>query len=150
MRIAFDLDDTLFKTKENFPTEKHWINFVFRERLRYGAIDLLKVIQSKQHDIWIYTTSLRNEYYLRLYFLMLGINLGGVINYTKHVKTMKLFQNKSLSVSKYPPAFQIDLLIDDLEGVKIEGKRYGFSVYHLTSEDKQWVENILELIETAK
>ena len=147
MKIAFDLDDTLFQTTKEFPTNNHWVKFIFREKLRCGTVELLKNIHLQGHDIWIYTTSLRNEYYLRLYFLTLGIYLAGVVNYTKHMRRMKSVKGEFSNASKYPPTFGIDLLIDDSEGVKLEGNKYGFTVFHINYKNLKWVENILEFIE---
>ncbi len=41
-------------------------------------------------------------------------------------------------VSKYPPAFGIDLLVDDSPGVAIEGQRHGFAVLVVEPTDSEW------------
>jgi hypothetical protein len=41
-------------------------------------------------------------------------------------------------VLEVPAAFGIDLLIDDAEGVALEGKRFGFSVLHIKEDDLAW------------
>jgi hypothetical protein len=50
------------------------------------------------------------------------------------------------SCSKYPPAFGIDLLIDDLEGVRCEGDRFGFRVLCVAPDDELWAEKVLAAI----
>ena len=48
---------------------------------------------------------------------------------------------------KCPPSFGIDLLIDDLEGVRIEGERHGFRVQVVAPEDAQWMEKVRAALE---
>ena len=48
----------------------------------------------------------------------------------------------SARCTKYPPTFGIDLLIDDSEGVRIEGERHGFRVLVVKPEDEQWTEKV--------
>ena len=142
MRIAFDLDDTLLATTYDFPTEspikKFWSYFFKYEPLRKGTLELFSHCKNLNHEIWIYTTSFRNPIYIRRLFWLYGIRIDGVVNQTIHDKIVKQ------PISKYPPAFDIDLLIDNSEGVKIEGERHGFKTIWILPEDKNWVENILQ------
>ena len=40
----------------------------------------------------------------------------------------------------------VNLLIDDLEGVRMEGERFGFRVLRLAPDDENWVEKVLREI----
>ncbi len=48
--------------------------------------------------------------------------------------------------SKYPPAFDIDLHVDDSEGVQIEGKDHGFRVVVVHPEDDRWAQKVLDSV----
>ena len=141
MRIAFDLDDTLLATTHDFPTEppikKIWSYLFKYEPLREGTSKLFSQCRNLNHEIWIYTTSFRNPIYIRRLFWLYGIRIDGIVNQTIHDKKVKR------PISKYPPAFEIYLLIDNAEGVKIEGERHGFKTIWILPNDKLWVENIL-------
>ncbi len=52
--------------------------------------------------------------------------------------------------SKYPPAFGIDLHIDDSEGVGLEGERHGFTVVVVSPEDPDWVTRVLEAVDLKR
>ena len=52
--------------------------------------------------------------------------------------------------SKYPPAFGIDLHIDDSEGVLEEGREHGFRVVVVTPNDERWTEKVLDAVSEAK
>ena len=52
--------------------------------------------------------------------------------------TRLLMTEQAIGCSKYPPAFGIDLLIDDAEGVSIEGERFGFRVFRISGNDLSW------------
>ena len=141
MRIAFDLDNLLIPYNGEFPVKnQNLLELIFRtERIRKGAINLIKELQAQDHDIWVYTTSLRKKSRIYWQFRLNRINLGGVVNHQRHCKELG---NKSKDVSKYPPAFNIDLLIDDSKGVFLEGEKYGFKVLLIKPEDLNWVNNI--------
>ena len=78
---------------------------------------------------------MRSPLKLRLWFLTLGVPLHGIVNHATHYERLR---KQALACSKYPPAFGIDLLIDDAEGVALEGKRFGFSVLHIREDDPNW------------
>ena len=128
MRIAFDLDGTLIPIGENqFP-----IFFVplpmrlfFREPIRQGTRELMKILHEQGHDLWVYTSSFRSKWYIWFFFRALGVKLKGVVNGDVHAK---LRHHHTSTPSKFPPAFDIDILIDDSLGVEMEGKKHGFQV----------------------
>jgi hypothetical protein len=48
--------------------------------------------------------------------------------------------------SKYPPAFDIDLHVDDSEGVRMEGDEFGFRVVVVRPDDENWTERVLDAV----
>ena len=144
MRIAFDLDNTLIRDKYPFPLEPQSQRWFLRllgfEPLRKNTFQLMKLLQQQDHKIWIYTSSRRDLVYLRLLFQWQGILLDGIVNldvHQQHVKTR---------CSKYPPAFGIDLLIDDSRGVAIESRKYVFEMIQIAPEDEDWHTKVIEKI----
>lgn len=149
MRIAFDLDNTLVPCgKADFAVERTaprplcplarlWLG----DGLRCGARALLHELRRQGHEIWIYTTSSRSPLTLRLWFLLQGIPLGGVVNWRRHDDLVHTGQCPNCS--KYPPAFGIDLLVDSRDGVALEGLQYGFEVLLVPPCDPDWTERIL-------
>lgn len=146
MKISFDLDDLLICGVRKFETEEH--NFLTRllgvEKLRLGTVSLFKNLQSQNHEIYIYTTSLRSPFRIWLTFKLRGLSLNGIINKTIHDKKIK---SLNISCSKYPPMFDIDLHIDDSDGVKTESQRHNFNVLIINENDTKWTEKILLKIE---
>lgn len=137
MKIAFDLDDTLISV--GFPAENgsFWTKFLRREQLRQGTIRLFHQLRRDGHQIWIYTTSCRNVLYIKRLFWAYGFRLDGVINQDIHDQHAAGFS------SKYPPAFGIDILVDDSPGVKAEGEKYGFRTIIVEPADDNWDNTIL-------
>ena len=60
----------------------------------------------------------------------------------------KQLQVKNISCSKYPPAFEIDLHIDDSKGVAIEAARHNFTVIQVSKEDSYWTQTILKTLKS--
>ena len=144
MRISFDIDDTLV-CGPTVPAEQHiswWRRWQYPEHLRQGTRALMQELSRQQCDIWLYTTSYRSPRYLRGWFRSLGIRLGGVVNQHLHERIVG-----RQGPSKYPPAFGIDLHIDDSVGVWQEGKRHHFSVVVVSPSDPDWTSRVLAAIE---
>lgn len=146
MRIAFDLDDTLIPaTRDSFAVEAPrglLRRFLAGEHLRAGAGPLLRALRQHGCELWVYTTSFRDPLTVRMLFWAYRVWLGGVVNGDLHERWARR-QQPRFSGSKFPPAWGIDLLIDDSEGVVEEGQRYGFRVLHVRPDDAGWVERIV-------
>jgi len=142
MKISFDLDDLLICGVKKFDVEKS--NFFTQvlgiENLRLGTVSLFKTLRLQNHEIYIYTTSLRSPFRIWLTFKLKGISLSGIVNKTIHDKKMKKL---SFSCSKYPPMFDIDLHIDDSDGVNIESEKYNFNTLIIKENDIKWTETVL-------
>ncbi|MGI4871704.1 MAG: hypothetical protein ACRYFX_11060 [Janthinobacterium lividum] len=140
MRLAFDLDNTLIRGEYDFaletPKRKLWARLLHYEPLRAGIIDAANYCQQKGWEVWVYTTSYRSAWYIRRLFWLHGIRLAGVVNQARHDREVRVRS------TKYPPQFGIDLLVDDSEGVRLEGERYGFRTLVVSPTDGEWVAKI--------
>jgi len=145
MIISFDLDDTLIPGTKTFDTEKQ--NFIQKltgiEKIRKGTIGLFKELRSRGHNIYIYTTSFRPTLKAKLTFLSYGIPVDKVINQQCHDRELK--ENKT-RCSKFPPAFGIDIHIDDSPGLKIEGDKFNFRTIIIEEKDLTWTHKILKSV----
>ena len=145
MKISFDLDDLLIPGSKRFETLKQsWVQRFFRlAKIRTGTKHLFKTLRANGHLIAIYTTSLRSITTIKFTFACYGIPIDDVINKQKHDKRLSKTDWKS---SKYPPAFGIDIHIDDSPGVRIEGEKYNFRTVIIEEQDSNWVESVLDQI----
>ncbi len=145
MRISFDVDDTLV-CGPSVPTERfvpRWKRLWYPEDLRHGTKHLMRELIDRRHNLWIYTTSYRTPRYLRGWFGSFGVPISGVVNQDRHERVVG-----RQGPSKYPPAFGINLHVDDSEGVAEEGRRHGFPVIVVNPEDAEWVARVLAAIES--
>jgi hypothetical protein len=144
VRISFDIDDTLV-CSPGVPAEQlvpRWRRPWYSERLRHGTRALMGELLRRRCDLWIYTTSYRSPRYLRGWFRCLGVPLAGVVNQARHDRVVGRH-----GPSKYPPAFGIDLHVDDSGGVGLEGERHGFAVVVVSPEDPDWAARVLEAVD---
>jgi hypothetical protein len=102
----------------------------------------MQELLSGGHELWIYTTSYRPARYLRGWFRSFGVPLYGVVNQYRHESVVG-----RKGPSKFPPAFGIDLHVDDSEGVGEEGKHHQFSVVVVSPADPNWAARVLEAVE---
>jgi hypothetical protein len=141
MRIAFDLDNTLIRCGYKLPLEQPkrrlWARLLGGESLRKGIVELAVHCTKHNWKIWVYTTSFRKPWYIRKLFWLHSIRLQGVVNQTRHR------QEATAHCTKHPPSFNIDLLIDDSEGVRREAEQYNFKVLVIQPDDTDWVQKVI-------
>ena len=133
MRIAFDLDNMLIRCGHDFPLEKPqrriWAKILASEQLRQGVKKLTDFCCQRSWQVWIYTTSCRSAWRIRRLFWLHGICPDGVVNQQRHDREAQA------RCTKHPSSFSVDLLINDPEGVGIEGEWHGFCVLVVAAKD---------------
>ena len=142
MKISFDLDDTLIPAGQlDFPTEPRSIfqKILGVEKIRSGTRALLQFLKHRGHQIGIYTTSYRPKLRLRFHLLTYGIAPDFIVT---EKENRLVLANLQIHCSKYPPAFNIDLHIDDSAGVEREGQLYGYQTIIIKKNDLDWLERI--------
>ncbi|MDM1529833.1 hypothetical protein [Myroides odoratimimus] len=141
MIVSFDLDDTII-SNVRFPLEVEPIlaKILGVERVRFGTIALFKELRNTGYKIYVYTTSYRSAFEIRLMFWCYGISIDYIINQQLHEK---ILGSKSKSVSKLPSELGIDIHVDDSLGVQREGDKYGFNTIILDTDDVEWGKTVL-------
>lgn len=149
MNISFDLDSTLIPNGKEFETEKRsGIAKLFGiEEMRKGTRELISGLQSEGHKTHIYTTSFRTKGKIRLTLKYYGIKANRIVNEKENRRVLK---SRNINSSKYPPAFDFDLHIDDLKGVEIESERFNFKTIIVEPNDKNWIEKVKIGIENVR
>ena len=147
MRVSFDIDETLVCRQPGAPAERSLFHLSrwFSEPLREGTGSLVQELRRRGYSVWIYTTSLRSPFHIRLWLFLHGILVDGVVNEERHRRKLAGWRFARLP-SKYPPAFGIDLHVDDSEGVRLEAKEHGFRVIIVRPDDNGWSQKVLEAL----
>ncbi|MGF6093863.1 hypothetical protein [Pseudomonas sp. 18175] len=149
VRISFDIDDTLACQPHHSAAEDsklpecvhRWLG----EPLRNGTRALIRELRRQNCSIWVYTSSGRTPAYIRRWLLLYGIHVDGVVNSVRHGHALAA-RGLSNAPSKLPTAFDIDLHVDDSEGVQLEGYDHGFRVVVVRPDDEQWAQKVLEAV----
>lgn len=149
IRISFDIDDTLACQLHHSPAEHsrlpacvhRWLG----EPLRSGTRSLTRELRRQGCSIWVYTSSGRTPSYIRRWLMLYGIRVDGVVNSVLHNHALTA-HGLSNTPSKFPPAFDIDLHVDDSDGVRIEGDDHGFRVVVVDPQDANWAHRVLDAV----
>lgn len=150
MRISFDLDDLLICYQSYVPREPNRVPFFLRpwleEPLRLGAMALLRELQAEGHEIWVYTTSLRESWRVRAWLRCYGVRVGRVLNGTDNEEALRASGHLG-RLYKYPRYFNIDLHIDDAEGLEDDGKHHNFQALTISPGDAEWTDKVKAAVE---
>ena len=149
VRISFDIDDTLACQLHHCDVEQsrlpdcvhRWLG----EPLRFGTRALIRELRRQGCSIWVYTSSGRTPAYIKRWLMLYGIRVDGVVNSDRHSLALAA-RGLSNAPSKLPSAFDIDLHVDDSEGVKLEGQDHGFRVVVVHPEDENWARQVLDAV----
>ncbi len=149
MNISFDLDNTLIPYGNEFDTEKRskLAKLLGVEKIRKGTANLISYLQAEGHIIHVYTTSFRKKRMIRRTLRYYGISVNKIVTQTENQRKLEFLK---INASKYPKAFNFDLHIDDLKGVRIESEKYGFNAIIIEPEDKDWIKKIKEEVRFIK
>lgn len=149
IRVSFDVDDTLVCHGRSAPIEASRLPDIihrwFGEPLRHGTGSLVRELRRRGCSVWIYTTSGRTPFYIRRWLLLHGIRVDGVVNSERHRAGLAVYGFSRLP-SKFPPAFGIDLHVDDSDGVRMEGDAHGFRVVVVRPDDEHWTARVLDAV----
>jgi hypothetical protein len=150
MRIAFDLDDTLIPGMCVFPVEPLPANPLRRwccaEPVRLGTGWLFRELRAGGHDVWIYTTSFRSPASVKRTFWGYSAPVRRVINQAIHQRRVEALGHAYRTCTKYPPAFGIDLLVDECLGVAEESRRWNFAMLRVDGDDADWTQTVLAAV----
>ena len=145
MRISFDLDDVLFVSPEKYETEpplRFPYTRLFPDRLRKGTPELIRTLQERGYEVWVYTSSYRTETYLRALFRAYGIRFDEIVNAQRHMAEVQQNHAERLP-QKLPNFYHIALHIDDEKVVQENARHYGYRVMRVYEPDENWVEKVL-------
>jgi hypothetical protein len=116
------------------------------EPVRLGTVQLFRQLRAARHEVWIYTTSFRRPLGVKLVFLAYGAPVDRVINQELHARCVGRLGGAYRSCTKYPPAFRIDLLVDECGGVAEEARRFNFATVRIAPDDTDWTRTVLAAV----
>ena len=150
MRVSFDLDEVLFVSPATHKTEPPLLRRYFKERLRLGTPELIRTLQERGCEVWVYTSSFRSDRYIRGLFRMYGVHFDGIVNGYRHQREVQ-GRNTTILPQKLPNRYRISLHIDDEEVICSSAGQYGFRAYQLSTEDDdEWKDKILQRVEEIR
>ena len=145
MLISFGLDDTLICYAPATPREPErvpvWWKWKKHEPLRLGAVDLVRELAGRDHEIWIYTTSYRHPREVKRWLSFYGIEVSSVINAEIHGQ---IGGADARQFTKLPAHFGIALHIDDEQ--RDWGERFGFRWLMVAPADEKWAAKVLAAV----
>jgi hypothetical protein len=155
VRISFDLDDTLVRCGKPMATVAPTgiRRALCSEPLRVGTAELLRELVAAGHEIGVYTSSNRARAGVWLNFWAYGITLGHVVNETVHDRWWRSLDRRRRAelapCLKFPPAFGIDLLVDDSATVALRGRALGYRVVVVDPGDPEWRAKVVHAVDSA-
>jgi hypothetical protein len=153
--ISFDLDGTLLCDGNEHladPAVPSLMGpFGCREdKLRLGALTLLRGLAAEGHQIWIYTQSLRGKSDMTDWLESLGVSLAGYVNLPLHETACEKHGIVGKRPRKCPHLFGINVHVDDDEQVAAECRDTSCRVIVIRPEDVDFEASVRKEIENLK
>ncbi len=146
MRVSFDLDEVLFVSPAHYAVEpplRFPFNRMFPDRLRKGTPQLIHALQDQGFEVWVYTSSLRTETYIRNLFRGYGVRFDEIVNGYRHQEEVQR-NRKQIMSQKMPNFYRISLHVDDEKSVVENGRRFGYRAMRVYEPDDEWAEKVLK------
>jgi hypothetical protein len=144
--VTFDIDDTIRLHGDPGPAavRRSWAaRLIYREPLRAGFPDLCMSLRDLGCRVGIYTTSDRSAGSIRRWLRCYGIKTDLIVNASLHRSVVEASFPHHRAPSKHPGCFGVDLHVDDLPGVAVEGRRFGFRTLIIDPGDREWCRAVL-------
>ena len=97
--------------------------------------------------MWVYTTSYRSPIKTKLMFRAYGAKIDRVVNQHEHERMIVTLGENYRRCTKFPPAFGIDLLVDECGGVLLEAQEFGFEVVRVLPDDDDWDKKVRSAVQ---
>lgn len=149
--ITFDIDDTIRLHGDPGPAavRRSWAGrWIYREPLRAGFPELCISLRELGCRVGIYTTSDRSAGSIRRWLRCYGIRTDLIVNARRHRSVVEASFPNQRAPSKHPGRFGVDLHVDDLPGVAVEGLRFGFRTLIIDPGDREWCRIVLAEVTT--
>ncbi|MBL8850588.1 MAG: hypothetical protein JNG89_12990, partial [Planctomycetaceae bacterium] len=149
---SFDLDDTLVLYGDGRPRESCGIPWLLRswlrDPLRAGSRDLLQRLHDRGIEIWVYTTSWRSEFSIRVWWRLNRLPpLGGVVNQGRHEQGMRSL-GLARPPTKLPGHWGIDVHFDDSDGVRQEQATHSVvRIVVISPDDENWTRRVMDAVD---
>ena len=147
-RVALDLDEVVFCSGDSAFVEKPLqfpLNRIYKERLRLGVPALFHFINSRNYDIWVYTSKYYSMEYIYYFFKRWGVHLNGIVTGTgrKGDTTATMRELNRLLDTKYSSTIYIDngLLMRTFSGSKEREE------CQLSGSPETWSKEVIDAIE---
>lgn len=147
-RVAFDLDEVLLATTENScetVTEKIQSKQI-KERLKKGVPDVIKALQNRGYDVWVYTAGYFTEDYIRAIFKLYKLEVSGIINGVNPEKKNNSDEVKRTR-ERMAKKYKTVLNIDNESVVRINSENKDYNQYSITKNEAEWSREVVNIIE---
>lgn len=135
MCASFDLDEVLFTDGVSSPAERDLpfpLKNIYPQRLRKNATVLIHELQSLGCDIWVYTGDFYSDLYLKLFFMLHGIHIDGIISGKMSSKVRKVIQNA------FAEKYNYSLHIDNDGVLCVNTKTKEYETVDFPKDDNVW------------
>ena len=138
MKVSFDLDGVLFvdpKECEAEPALQFPLDRLFPDRLRRGTVGLIRALQARKDEAWVYTSSFRTETYIRALFRHYGVRFYGIISARR--------QEDGASGP-------IALYVGGAQDAADQARNHGYRAVQVTGNDPRWADRVLAEAESIR
>ena len=147
-RVSLDLDEVVFVSGNDVPMEKPlgfpWSR-LYKERVRFGLPALFYTLNTKEYDIWVYTSKYYSYDYLRHFFRHSHLPVSGIVTgagrNNSDPKTAEAIRKQ------FEVKYTTNVHIDSKMVVRTSRDSAQYEDYPLSGSPDTWSREVLEIVE---
>jgi len=148
---SFDFDEVLLTSDEEnqAPLRDSLFSRKIKERLRMGAPEVIKALQKKGYDVWIYSAGYMDEETINDFFSMYEVTIDGMLNGINEKKNNNMTSSKSIK-EIMDQKYTVSLHIDNESMLYVDRSTKEYNRHDIADFSSDWSNNLLTMIEEVK
>lgn len=149
--VSFDFDEVLLSSHEadQEPIRDSLFSRRFKERLRKGAPELIKTLQSMGYDVWIYSGGYMEEDSVNDFFSMYEITVNGMLNGINEKKGNHTTNTKDIK-EMMDQKYHVSCHIDNESVLYVDRNTKEYQNYSIPDFDTAWANGVTAILEKLR
>lgn len=147
MCVSFDLDEVLLTDGRYVPADRKIplsLRSLYHQSLRKNAPALIRFLQNRGFDVWIYTSQCHSEDYINFLFRLHHVKVDGIVNNLAKKK------NRGQIRQSFSKKYRYSLHIDNESLICVDTVSKDYSIHEVSPDVASWASDMAKTVKGIK